>query len=51
MHPEDMAHIWERWSSGATLFDIASEYGVAASVLHQALQSYLASKERWVGAA
>ena len=51
MHPKDLAHIWERWTKGATVFDLASEYGVSASKLHQALQIYLASTERWVGAA
>ena len=51
MHPKDLARVWERWSNGEALFDIATEYGVSASKLHQALQSYLASTERWVGAA
>jgi lambda repressor-like predicted transcriptional regulator len=51
MHPKDLAVVWERWSNGESLLDLATAYGVTASRLHQALQRYLASKERWVGAA
>ena len=55
MHPKDLALIWERWSKGEGLFDLATEFGVSASRLHQELQGYLAGKVRdrqtWVGAA
>ena len=46
MHPKDMAAIWERWSSGETLFAIATDYGVRAAKLHADLQEYWAGKER-----
>lgn len=46
MHPKDLAAIWERWSNGETLLDIATDYGVRVSKLHQELQSYWADRER-----
>ncbi len=51
MHPKDLAVIWERWSNGVPLFDIATDYGVLASKLHKELQGYLADKERALAAA
>ena len=55
MHPKDLALVWERWSRGESLLDIAAEFGVLVSTLHQELQGFLdaqaRSKETWVGAA
>ena len=54
MHPKDLALVWEWWSHGESLFDIAMMFEIPLSQMHQELQDFLDAKTRvraWVGAA
>jgi len=44
MHPKDLALVWERWSCGESLFDIAMMFEVPISQMHQELQDFLESR-------